>query len=320
MSTSVIGLLCLLFFAISQGVRDALFGNVFQSFSIFLVATLAFGASTVVFVAIAAFRRSGDFKIFGAYPLPFLALNLTTAIAWLCFFYGLKHLEPAVVATLYNGIGPIAALVLVMEARGLAATRARPHPVEWLCYLGIVGALASLVYVVVNDHSGLATSDLFVQAMALVAVLTGGVMITLGHMIARWFNDQGAGSDAVLGTRFGLTLLAAIGFELLTGAELPSGDAMSLPVLTITAFALIVVPAYAIQLGIARTSPLAVNVIRALGPVSVFAFQQIDGRLHFSGPTLICVTAFCVSAIGASVFRGWSEVKAPVATVPERTG
>jgi drug/metabolite transporter (DMT)-like permease len=315
MSTSVIGLLCLMFFAISQGVRDALFGNVFQSFSIFLVATLAFGASTLVFVAIAAIRRPGDFKTLGARPLAFLALNITTAIAWLCFFFGLKHLEPAVVATLYNGIGPIA--VLVMEARGWTANRVRPHPVEWLFYLGIAAALASLVYVAVSDRSGLAASDLFVQAMALVAVLTGGVMITLGHMIARWFNDQGAGSDAVLGTRFLLTLVAAIGFEMAVGPKISSGGSMSLPVLTLTAFALIIVPAYVIQLGIARTSALAVNVIRALGPVSVFAFQQIDGRLHFSGPTLICVTAFCVSAIGASVFRGWSEVRAPSKIAPE---
>ena len=318
MSTSLIGLLCLGFFAISQGVRDALFGNVFQSHSIFLVATLAFGASTLVFVATAAFRRSGDLKALAAHPLAFLALNVTTAIAWLCFFYGLKHLEPAVVATLYNGIGPIA--VLIIQARGLAASRVRPHAAEWLCYLGIAGALASLAFVVVSHRSGLTATDLFAQAMALVAVVTGGTMITISHMIARWFNDQGAGSDAVTGTRFLLTLAAAIGFEIAIGPDLPSGGAMSLPLLTVTAFALIIVPAYVIQLGIARTSPLAVNVIRALGPVSVFAFQQIDGRLHFSGPTLICVTAFCVAAIGASVFRGWSEVRTPPRAVPEKVG
>ncbi len=53
-------------------------------------------------------------------------MNVTTAIAWLCFFHGLKQLEPAVVATLYNGIRPIA--VLMTQARGWSANRTRPHP------------------------------------------------------------------------------------------------------------------------------------------------------------------------------------------------
>ena len=37
MSSSAIGLVFLLIFALSQGLRDALFGNVFQSISFFLV-------------------------------------------------------------------------------------------------------------------------------------------------------------------------------------------------------------------------------------------------------------------------------------------
>lgn len=176
-------------------------------------------------------------------------------------------------------------------------------PANGLCYLGIALALTALAIVVVTDRSGLATGDLATQAVALVAVVTGGTMITISHMIARWFNDQGAGSDAVTGTRFLVTLAAAIGFELSRGPALSADAIASLPLLTLIAFALIVIPAYVIQLGIARTSPLAVNVIRALGPVSVFAFQQIDGRLQFSGATLACITLFCVSAIGASMFR-----------------
>lgn len=213
------------------------------------------------------------------------------------------------VATLYNGIGPIT--VLVIEARGWTATRARPHVLEWLCYFGIASALAALAAVVLSNRSGLAAGDLVVQSLALAAVVTGGAMITISHMIARWFNDQGASSNAVTGTRFLITLAAAICFETAIGPALSPNTAQGLLLLTSTAFALIVVPAYVIQLGIARASPLAVNVIRALGPVSVFAFQQIDGRLSFSGPTLICVTVFCVSAIGASLFRAWNEVRSP---------
>jgi hypothetical protein len=67
-------------------------------------------------------------------------------------------------------------------------------------------------------------------------------------------------------------------------------------------------PSFMLQLGIARASPLAVNVMRSLGPVFVFALQQFDGRLRFSGATLACVASFCLFAGGASILRGWREV------------
>jgi hypothetical protein len=84
----------------------------------------------------------------------------------------------------------------------------------------------------------------------------------------------------------------------------------AVPLLTLTAFALVTIPSFALQLGIARASPLAVNIMRSLGPVSVFAVQQLDGRLKFSGATLLCIAGFCIFAIAASVLRAWSEVRA----------
>jgi hypothetical protein len=112
MSSSAIGLACLLVFALSQGVRDALFGNVFQSVSFFLVAALAFGTSTLCLSGLALLRQPKDFERLVRSPLMFAALNATTAVAWLSFFFGLKYLEPAVVATLYNGLGPLTVLAL----------------------------------------------------------------------------------------------------------------------------------------------------------------------------------------------------------------
>ena len=45
------------------------------------------------------------------------------------------------------------------------------------------------------------------------------------------------------------------------------------------------------------TAPLTANVLRALGPVFVFALQQFDGRLTYSTPTLICILAYSAAAI-----------------------
>lgn len=311
MSSSVIGLGCLLFFALSQGARDAFFGNVFQLVSFLLVAVLAFGTSTVCFSAVALLRRPREVAKLVASAPAFAALNVSTAAAWLSFFYALRHLEPAVVATLYNGVGPLT--VLALQASGWTTARGKQPVSEWLCYTGTAGTLAALVFVVLSNRSGLTASNLVIEGSALVAVIFGGAMIAISHLIARWFNDAGVGSDAVMGTRFLLALLAAGIAEALLGTTAARPSASSVPFLAVAAFALTIVPSFILQLGISRTSPLTVNVFRALGPVFVFLVQQLDGRLRFSGATLICIVTFCIFAIGAGILRGRDEAKGVVA-------
>ena len=112
MPSTLFGLTCLLFFAVAQAVRDAFFGNVFQSVSFLVVAILAFGASTAVFGAWAWQRRPEEVRALIGNTKLFLALNATTAAAWMGYFFALKHLEPAIVNTLYTGVGSIAVLAL----------------------------------------------------------------------------------------------------------------------------------------------------------------------------------------------------------------
>ena len=289
--------------------RDAFFGSIFQSVSFFFVAALAFSLTCVVFIAASVVRRPQDLRRLAAAPVPFLSLNLTTAAAWLGFFYGLRHLEPAVVATLYNGIGSL--VVLLLGSVGWKAAKAESSLLERLFFAGVAAALVALVLVVLSGQSGLPTSGFATEAIALAVVIVAGSMITIGHMIARWFNDAGVHSDAVQGTRFLLTLIAAVILETLLGESAARPSIEAVPLLAIAAFALIVTPSFLVQLGISRTTPLTVNVFRALGPVFVFAAQQFDGRLRFSGATLLCILVFCACAIGASVSRGWLEARKP---------
>jgi hypothetical protein len=166
-----------------------------------------------------------------------------------------------------------------------------------------------LVFVVMTDRSGVTESNPFTQGAALLAVAVGGVTITISHLIARWFNDRGVGSDAVTGTRFVLTFCISAAIEATIGQPMTRPPLAAVPLLALTAFAVVTIPSFSLQLGIARASPLAVNIMRSLGPVSVFAVQQFDGRLKFSGATLLYIAGFCIFAIAASVLRAWSEVR-----------
>lgn len=307
MSSSVFGIVCLLLFALSQGVRDALFGNMFQAVSFLYIAVLAFGLSCLVFFLIAVWRSPKDIVRLVKTPGALAMLNVTTAIAWLGFLFGLRHLEPAVVATFYNGIGPLVALGAA--ACGWSTDHRRPSIAELLCYGGLAATLAALAALVLSGYSGMASDNTIIQATALAAVAISGAMITISYIITLWFADEGVGSDAVMSARFPLTLIVAATLEVMVGTAnmRPTGDAIVM--YAIAAFALIVLPSFLVQLGVSRTTPITANVFRALGPVCVFAVQQFDGRLTFSGATLACIVSFCLCAVAASALRAWSEAR-----------
>ena len=74
-------------------------------------------------------------------------INVTTAIAWISYFYSLKHLQPSVVNTLHSGAGPLT--VIALAAFGIHI--ARPSEVrqgELVCYAGLAAALAFICWAV----------------------------------------------------------------------------------------------------------------------------------------------------------------------------
>ncbi len=310
MSPPTLGILFLLAFSASQGLRDALFGNVFQSVSFLLVALLSFGTATMVFAVAAHLRRPVDLSRLITMPDRLGALNMTTAGAWLSFFFGLTYLEPAVVATLFNGIGPLTALAF--SNTKLGGPNPRVIGFERLLYAALALTLGTLVIVVLTDRSGLALTDLAVQSAAVACVMAGGATISLSHTIARKMTDAGLGSDTVMGWRFLMILIVAGNGEWWVGDHASWPNLNDAVVLSLTTFTLIIIPSFLLQLGVARVTPLTVNVMRSLGPVFVFAVQQADGRLQFSGATLVCVLAYCRIVMTTAMLRAKNEPAPPM--------
>ena len=118
--------------------------------------------------------------------------------------------------------------------------------------------------------------------------------------------DSGVGADAVTAARYIVLILiagAVVFWHGKTGLATPHAFAT----LSVATTALIVLPLFAFQLGIGRTTPLTAQVIRALGPMFVFALEQFDGRMHYSLPTLLCILAYSASIIVSNFAHGWSE-------------
>src|SRR5215471_20080395 len=114
----------------------------------------------------------------------FIALNATTAVAWIMYFFALKNIEPAIVNTLYTGIGPIAVLVLA-QLRISMAHRTDTSWTELLGHFGVLASLVAIAGVAVLDQSGLAGPSISIRIVAVTVAVIGGVIIAISHMIAR---------------------------------------------------------------------------------------------------------------------------------------
>src|SRR6185437_11489758 len=147
--SGLLGPLLVLTFSVSQAFRDVYFGRLFQGVDFFAIILLAFVPSTAIFAPLAWVRAPADFAILRANWRTVLAMNLTTAIAWTCYFFGLTHLEPSIVNTIHSGMAPL--ITAAMGAFGIALAKPqRVGPWEWSSYAGIALSIVALWWVVLS--------------------------------------------------------------------------------------------------------------------------------------------------------------------------
>jgi len=309
---ALLGPALVLVFCLSQAFRDVFFGHVFQGVDFFAIILLAFLASTVIFTAIPLLRNRSAFGKLRGQLRTVLMMNLTTALAWSCYFFGLSHLEPSIVNTLHSGMGPLTVVALA----ALGVRLAKTETVGWYEYLGYSGialSLVALAWVVLSGRSGLAAGET-TSLLGLAALLVSGTAITISLLYCKRLHDHGVNAEVVTAVRYVLLIAIAAGVVWHKGRLDGIGTAGEAATLTALATVLIVLPLYAFQVGIALTAPLTANVLRALGPVFVFALQRFDGRLRTSAPTLICILAYSAAAILSNVAHARRET--PGSTLP----
>ena len=282
----------------------------FQGIDFFVIILLAFSMATLVFGAVAMLRKSDELSLMRAEIPAFIWMNVLTAVAWTSYFFSLKYLQPSIVNTLHSGAGPLT--VVVLAAFGIHI--ARPSPVrraEYFCYVGIALSLFFLWWVVLADRSGLQIEASFVTFSGLVLPLVSGTAITVSSLWSKRLNERGIGADAVTAGRY--ILIVAMAFCVVIFGDRPSGltTATEFTIVLAAAAILIVLPLYALQLGIARTAPLTTHTIRALGPVMVFGMELADARVSYSGLTLFGIVLYSFFVIASNFVRGWQDDAVP---------
>jgi len=214
-------------FAVSVGfvclaaVRDVYLGGVFQRITPLLIAIVAFTLCTVVFLPTAIVSSRNSLAILRHRLSDLFWVNITSAIAWITFLYGLKLIEPLVVQILYSGIGPLSVIWIERNlsggGRGTPITRG-----ERLAYLGLLVTLAFSALITLTGLSGMTRQSAGSAVLGVILATSGGISISVSTMLCRKLTDAGVTPSALLSLRFPATALSAAAMMSLSPSGLSS--------------------------------------------------------------------------------------------------
>jgi drug/metabolite transporter (DMT)-like permease len=296
-----LGFLAVGAFVLCASVRDVYFAKTFQAHSPLHVAAIAFSLCTVIFLIWNLARGPANLRALRRWPRELLAINATSAVGWICFFYALRGLEPSLVQIVWAGSGPLT--ITALERLGIAlAAPTRLRLGERICQAGILIAIVTAAAVAVTGLSATGPHEGGVAWLGVALALVSGVSITVNALLCKRLNERQVKPEALLSVRFvGVVIVALAPFTPTSAAW--SADTAS--TVALAALLLIVGPLYLNQLGISLASPMTVRVVHALGPVLVFLLQVLEGRLPASAYSLAAIVLYSTSTVAAAVARQW---------------
>ena len=301
------GVLFTVAFVLAAVARDVLFAGIFQAYRFFDVVLVTFGLTGLLSLVLIAVRAPEQMQALRRAWQEGLIVNAGTAAAWLSFFYALKMLEPAVVNTIHTGMGSVTLVALgALGLHASAPTRVRVR--ERILQAGVLLSLLALAGVVLAGLSGLRDRSFEENLVGLALAFASGIFISLTSDVTKRMNERGVGPEAILAVRFWLGVAVsggavALGF----GEGAPLAEARALATVAVAGLALIALPLYLFQLGLARISAISVWVIQAVGPCLVFAAQLLDGRLQPSPYSLAAIALYSVLVMAAALVRTYER-------------
>ena len=220
---------------------------------------------------------------------PLLLLNTSTALTFLCFFYALKLIEPAIVGAVEIGIGPILAVFIAFWMTG-----ARPSRRTLVVCVGILLGCAILA-VAAHQGSGFAvrSDDAWYGLAASLAAGLGAVTITVA---SKSLAGHGWTFGAILAHRFYLILPVSAVLSLNSEVAAIAWSGSLLIALCAVSVVSLLMPLYLLQVGIGRCDPYTVMVTMSALPVITFILEGFSPVYSWSWLTAtgLAITSFFV--------------------------
>ncbi|CAB3753527.1 hypothetical protein [Paraburkholderia solisilvae] len=284
-----------------QSTGKVMYGTFLEAVAPAQFLLISFCVVAGVFLIIARGRMPGGAR--GA----IVAVNLWTAVAFVCFFHALKHLSPAAVGAIEIGVAVLVAVVLASWR-----SRGRPHAAKWCVCAAIVGGCALLVPVELERAAVTSWHTVFAIAASALAGAASTLMVGAFRRLA----DSGWGPAAILAHRFYLTIAVALVWVAMEGGVAVPAVDDALPVVAVAVIG-VMLPLLLVQFAVRKTDGLTLIICMALQPVMSFALSMMSPVYEWQPVTLIG-TLVVAGALGFDVWverRGRAVVAVRAAQV-----
>jgi len=298
MNNASIGLIWAFSFVILEAAQAVFFGGVFQDYDSFLIGSAVFGFTALSALAWTAFRAEDELRTAWANGAALFGLNLSTAIVWIAYFFALQMIEPAVVFTIFSGLIPVA--VLAAWTFGVPEASPLRNRAEGAGLLIVVIGIGYLAAITLLGQSGFVRGGWTVALGGVLLTGVSGASLAAMMIYSERLNRLGVSPVAQYGLRFPLYVAVALAGTFLGLDQKGPVDPGGLVMMVLIGFAIMAFPVFAMQKAISLMSTLSLAAITALGPLFVFLFQTIEGRVDYSPATMTGLTIYFIGAIMAA--------------------
>lgn len=298
MNNATLGLIWAFSFVILESAQAVFFGGVFQDYDSFLIGGAVFGFTAAGTLIWAKVRTPEQLKIAWANKASLLGLNLSTALVWIAYFFALQMIEPAVVFTVFSGLIPVA--ILVASACGVPEASPLRNRVEGVGLIAVVIGIGYLSAITLLGQSGFVRGDWTAATAGLLLTCVSAISLAAMMIYSRRLDSLGIAPAAQYGLRFPLYIVVALvaaWFGLDGKGPVDPGGLLAVIVI---GFAIMAFPVFAMQKAISLMSTLTLAAITALGPLFVFLFQVIEGRVAYAPATMTGLAIYFAGAVLAA--------------------
>lgn len=292
------GLIWAFSFVILEAAQAVFFGGVFQDHDSFLIGGAVFGITAAGALIRAKVRTPEQLKIAWANAASLFGLNLSTALVWIAYFLALQMIEPTVVFTVFSGLIPIA--ILIASACGVKEASPLRNRVEAVGLIAVVIGVGYLAAITLLGQSGFVRGGWIAAMTGLLLTCVSAVSLAAMMIYSQRLNRLGITPAAQYGLRFPLYVMVALPaawFGLDGKGPVDPGELL---VIIVIGFAVMAFPVFAMQKAISVMSTLTLAAITALGPLFVFLFQIIEGRVDYAPVTMTGLMIYFAGAILAA--------------------
>lgn len=275
-------------FAFLTAVVNVYAGNLFQSLRPADVAAISFSLACVLFTGIGLARHGiAALRPFIDRSQDVLAINVTTAVAWLTVLFSLKYIEPAIVNVASLAIAPM----VIVLAGPLMRRGSRVLAGELAAAVGVLALLTVLGWGSLSGRSAVGEIGYADAVLGMTLAVVSGFASAGNIVYSKRLSEKGLSPTAVMAVRFPVTMVAA--WALVAATSGPSLGAALGPGLLLAVIS-VIVPLYLLQIGVRHAEPITVSLLICLGPGFAIALQMLDGRLRASTLSISAILGMTV--------------------------